>query len=90
MAWLNGPNNTLANIAEAVAAGLPFLDEITALPSTTTTTTTAPPASVSANFSQLYMDIWTNINSSLQDSIACGHQTQVLTLKTSSNILSYS
>ena len=77
MAWLNGPNNTLADIAGAVAAGLPFLDEITVQ----SATTTVAPASVSANFSQLYMDILGDIkadlNSSLQDRIACGHKTEV-------------
>ena len=63
--WKNGgmPNETLASYAEAVAAGLPFLDE------TSTTTTTTTPASVSIT------EI--SIKQYLEDKVACGHYTEV-------------
>jgi len=67
MAWWNGPNNTaLANIAEAAAAGLPFLGETT----TTTTTTTPPPLSAET---QGFGDIWQQYAAQKE----CGHYTWV-------------
>ena len=68
MAWWNGPNNTaLANIAEAAAAGLPFLGETT----TTTTTTTPPPLS---SETQGFGDIWQQYAAQKE----CGHYTWVI------------
>ena len=62
--WKNGgmPNETLASYAEAVAAGLPFLDE-------TSTTTTTTPSSISIteiSIMQFY-----------NDKVSCGHYTEV-------------
>ena len=70
MAWWNGPNNTaLANIAEAAAAGLPFLGETT----TTTTTTTPPPLSAET---QGFGDIWKQYEAQKE----CGHYTWVISI----------
>ena len=70
MAWWNGPNNTaLANIAEAAAAGLPFLGETT----TTTTTTTTTPAPLSSAETQLLGNIWIQYEAQKE----CGHYSWV-------------
>ena len=67
MAWWKRPNSTVADIAEAAAAGLPFL------PPSTPAGSTPGPDPTASDSSQL--DLWFTATN---DKLACGHFTQVI------------
>lgn len=66
MAWWKRPNDTIATMAEAAAAGLPFFEA--------PMTTLSPEVSSSPADPSSQIDLWLTATN---DKMACGHFTQI-------------